>query len=63
MLTSVGVVASAIVIHFVLPYPRGFLIAATIAMAVQISAPWLSTSQRQKLVDAGAPLVSAPKED
>ena len=63
MLTSVGVVASAIVIHFVLPYPRGFLIAATIAMAVQISAPWLSTAQRQKLVDAGAPLISAPKEE
>ena len=63
MLASVGFVATAIVIHFVLPYPRGFLIVATIAMASQISAPWLSTAQRQKLVDVGAPLIAAPREE
>lgn len=63
MLTTVSFVLAAIIAHFVLPYPRGFMIAATIAMAVQISAPWLSTVQRRKLVDAGAPLIAAPLED
>lgn len=63
MLTTVGCVVTAILIHFVMPYPRGFLIAATIAMAVQISAPWLSGDQRRKLVDVGAPLIAAPEED
>ena len=56
MLTTVGCVVAAILIHFVVPYPRGFLIAATMAMAVQIAAPWLNPEQRQRLVDAGAPL-------
>ena len=63
MLTTVGCVVTAIVVHFVLPYPRGFLIGAMIAMAVQISAPWLGVEQRRKLVDAGAPLVAAPDEE
>ena len=63
MLTSIGCVATAILIHFVLPYPRGFLIAAIIAMSVQISAPWLNTTQRRKLVDGGAPLLPAPIEE
>ena len=62
IMSTAGCVLAAILIHFVLPYPRGFLIAATIAMAVQISSPWLSLEQRQKLVDAGAPLVPAPEE-
>lgn len=62
ILSTAGCVLAAILLHFVLPYPRGFLIAATIAMAVQISAPWLSYEQRRQLVDAGAPLVSAPEE-
>ena len=63
ILATAGCVLTAILIHFVLPYPRGFLIAATSAMAIQISSPWLSMEQRQKLVDAGAPLVAAPEED
>lgn len=62
ILATAGCVLTAIVIHFVLPYPRGFLIAAIIAMAVQISAPWLSAEQRKKLVDGGAPLVASPEE-
>ena len=62
ILTTVGCVLTAILIHFVLPYPRGFLIAAIIAMAVQISAPWLSAEQRKKLVDGGAPLIPVPQE-
>jgi hypothetical protein len=63
MLATVGCVVTAILIHFLMPYPRGFLIAATIAMAVQISAPWLSPEQRRKLVDVGAPLIAAPQEE
>ena len=62
IMATAGCVLAAILIHFVLPYPRGFLIAATIAMSVQISSPWLSVEQRQRLVDAGAPLVPAPEE-
>lgn len=61
MMTTVGCVLTAILIHFVLPYPRGFLIATTIAMATQIAAPWLTSEQRRKLVENGAPLV--PVED
>lgn len=62
MLTTVGCVSAAVLIHFVLPYPRGFLIAATMAMAVQIAAPWLNTVQRRKLVDVGAPLVAVDED-
>lgn len=63
MLTTVGCVLTAILVHFVVPYPRGFLIGAMIAMAVQISAPWLGSEHRRKLVNAGAPLVATPEED
>jgi hypothetical protein len=58
MFTTIGCVLTAILIHLVLPYPRGFLIAATMSMALQISAPCLSRQQRRMLVDAGAPLAN-----
>ena len=63
MLTTVSCVVTAILVHFVLPYPRGFLVGAIIAMAVQIAAPWLGGQQRRKLVDAGAPLVATVNEE
>ena len=58
MLMTVGCVLTAILIYFVMPYPRGFLIAATMSMAIQISAPWLNRQQRQQLVHSGAPLTN-----
>jgi len=62
MLTTVGCVMAAILIHLVLPYPRGFLVAATMTMTIQISAPWLSREQQRKLVEVGAPLLPAIEE-
>ncbi len=56
IVATVGCVLTAVLMHLVLPYPRGFLIAATMAMAIQISAPWLSRRKRERLVDEGAPL-------
>jgi hypothetical protein len=34
--------------YFILPIPRGFLVAATTAVAVQLAAPWVSPKQRNK---------------
>jgi hypothetical protein len=56
MLATIGCVLSAVLMHWVLPYPRGFLIAATMSMAIQISAPWISHREREKLHKAGVPL-------
>lgn len=63
MLGTLSCVFTAILIHCVLPYPRGFLIAAIMAMAIQIAAPWLNREQQKKLVEIGAPLVPAPLEE
>lgn len=62
MLHTLGCVFTAILLHCVFPYPRGFLIAAIMAMATQIAAPWLSREQQKKLVDVGAPLLPVDAE-
>ena len=56
MLTTVGCVSAAILLHFVLPYPRGFLIAATMAMAVQIAAPLVKCSATSETRRCGGPI-------
>jgi hypothetical protein len=63
MLSTLGCVFTAILIHCIFPYPRGFLIAAIMAMAIQISAPWLSREQQKKLVEVGAPLLPLDLEE
>jgi hypothetical protein len=55
MLTTVGCVVAAVLMHWVLPHPRGFLVAATMSIAVQISAPWISHRDRERWQQAGAP--------
>lgn len=42
-------VAAAFVLHIIIPIPRGFLVAATIAVTVQLSAPWVNSRQRKQL--------------
>jgi hypothetical protein len=59
MLSTVGSVLSATLMHWVLPYPRGSLIAATMSMAIQISAPWMNHRQREAQQRAGIPLTHA----
>ena len=44
-------VAAAFVLHIIIPIPRGFLVAATIAVTVQLSAPWVNSRQRKQLKD------------
>ena len=41
----------ALVLHLFWPLPRGFMIAATISIAVQLSAPWMNNKQRGQLRD------------
>jgi hypothetical protein len=41
----------AIVLHAVLPIPRGYMVAAIAAIAVQLSAPWISAGQRKRAKD------------
>jgi hypothetical protein len=55
MVATVGCVLTAVLMHLVLPYPPGFLIAATMAMAVQIAAPWLDRQDREALVAQSVP--------
>ena len=63
MLSTLGCVFTAILVHCVLPYPRGFLIVAIMAMAIQIAAPCLTREQQRKLVELGAPLLPINSED
>jgi len=46
---TVVCVVFAIMLHQVWPLPRGVMLAATISIAVQLSAPWLSPSRRTRL--------------
>jgi hypothetical protein len=46
--TSVIVLWSIVLFSF-LPFPRGFMIAATISIAVQLAAPWVSIEERKVL--------------
>ncbi len=45
---TVLTVGVAILWYFVLPIPRGFMVAATTAIAVQLAAPWIHPRQRGK---------------
>ena len=46
--TFVAVVV-AIAIHSICPFPRGFIIAATMALAVQLSGTWVDRDGRRRL--------------
>ena len=63
VLSTIIAVMTAIIMHRFLPYPQGFLIAAVMSMAIQVSAPWLTHDQRRKLAEGGAPLIPTPAED
>jgi len=39
----------ALVLHMFLPFPRGFMIAAIISVALQLSAPWLDLASRNQI--------------
>ncbi len=39
----------SIVVFAFLPFPRGFMIAATVSIAVQLSAPWMTQAERKTL--------------
>ena len=39
----------AILVHAIIPLPKAFLVAATTAIAVQLSAPWIDTARRKRL--------------
>ncbi len=47
--STIVTVLIAMLLHAALPIPRGFMVAATIAVAVQLSAPWVSNRQRKQL--------------
>ena len=53
--SRLGVVATvltvvwAILLHAVLPIPRGYMVAATATIAVQLSAPWINTVHRKRV--------------
>jgi serine/threonine protein kinase len=42
----------AIVLFAFLPFPRGFMVAATVSIAVQLSAPWMTQAERKALRQA-----------
>jgi hypothetical protein len=42
-------VAGALVLHSFYPFPRSFMLAATVAVTVQLSAPWIGPEQRKQL--------------
>jgi hypothetical protein len=46
---TIVTVLFAVLLHAALPIPRGFMVAATIAIAVQLSSPWVNNRQRKKL--------------
>lgn len=41
----------AIVLHTLLPIPRGYMVAATATIAIQLSAPWIDAVQRKQAKD------------
>lgn len=46
--TAVAILG-AILVHAIIPLPKAFLVAATTAIAVQLSAPWIDTARRKRL--------------
>ena len=55
--SRLGVVATtitvvwAIVLHSLLPIPRGYMVAATATIALQLSAPWIDSIRRKRVKD------------
>ncbi|MCA9262266.1 MAG: serine/threonine protein kinase [Planctomycetales bacterium] len=47
--STVVTVAASVALHALCPVPRGFVIAATTSLAIQLSAPWLTAGKRRKL--------------
>jgi hypothetical protein len=45
--TTAGTMLMGWIWYFLLPIPRGFMVAAITAIAVQLSAPWVATRKRQ----------------
>ena len=39
----------ALVLHLFLPFPRGFMIAAIVSVALQLSAPWIEVADRNRM--------------
>jgi hypothetical protein len=56
VVSTAGCVLTAVLMYLVMPYPRGFLIAATMAMATQISAPWINPRDREQMIASGVPV-------
>jgi hypothetical protein len=48
LLTTAGTVLMGLIWYFLLPIPRGFMVAAITAVAVQLSAPWVTGRRRQE---------------
>ena len=48
-LWSTGIViVVAMLLYSVIPIPRGFMVATIMAVAVQLSAPWISPEEREQ---------------
>ncbi|MFC1757971.1 protein kinase [Planctomycetota bacterium] len=47
--STLVVIVAGILMQTVLPIPKGFLIAATAVIAVQLSSPWIDSVQRQRV--------------
>jgi hypothetical protein len=52
LFTTVGTVLMAIIWYCLLPIPRGFMVAATTSVAVQLAAPWVAPRKRQEFKDS-----------
>ena len=46
---TTGCVLWAVLLHLFLPFPRGLLIAGTIAIAVQLASPWIDPGERARI--------------
>lgn len=47
--STLVVIAAGILLQTIMPIPKGFLIAATAAIAVQLSSPWINSEERQRV--------------
>lgn len=55
---TVLTVVWAIVLHALLPIPRGYMVAATATIAIQLSAPWINTAERKRVKESLAAAAS-----
>ena len=47
--STLVVIAVGILLQTIMPIPKGFLIGATVAIAVQLSSPWINSEERQRV--------------